>query len=106
MRIYDGDRRSDLARATLGQDAVRLAGVDLVLTGVTKRTRAKYADRAERYVALEAGHVAQNILLEATVLGLAAVPIGAFDDAAVRLVVGASNEELPLYVLPIGSPPP
>jgi SagB-type dehydrogenase family enzyme len=38
----------------------------------------------ERYVHLEGGHAAQNLLLEATAIGLGAVPIGAFDDARLR----------------------
>jgi SagB-type dehydrogenase family enzyme len=102
VRFGGGDRRDALARAALGQDAVRRAGVDLVLTGVVARTRAKYGARAERYVALEAGHAAQNVLLEVTALGLGAVPIGAFDDADVRRVLGAPAGETPLYVIAVG----
>lgn len=104
--VRDGDRRDELARAALDQDVVRQAGVDMVITAVTERTRAKYGARAERYATLEAGHAAQNVLLQAAALGLAAVPVGAFDDAAVRGVVGASAEELPLYVVPIGAKAP
>ena len=102
-RTTSEDRRDALARASLGQDAVRQASVSFVITAVVARTRAKYGDRAERYAYLEAGHAAQNLLLEATSLHLGAVPIGAFDDDAVRRVLGASMEETPLYVIPVGS---
>ena len=103
-RIDATDQRVVLSRATLGQDAVRLASADLVITAALSRTRAKYGDRAERFAHLEAGHAAQNVLLEATSLGLAAVPIGAFDDGDVRRAIGAPADELPLYVIAIGHP--
>ncbi len=97
------DRRAVLARAAHGQDAVRDAGIDLVLAGVPARTARKYGARAERYVLLEAGHVAQNVLLEAVALGLGAVPIGAFDDAEVARAVGLAEGEEALYVVAVGS---
>jgi SagB-type dehydrogenase family enzyme len=103
-RVDATDRRAALAQAALGQDAVREAPLDLVLTAAVRRTRAKYGDRAERYAAIEAGHAAQNVLLEATALGLGAVPIGAIDDDAARRAVGAGAAETPLYVLAIGHP--
>ena len=43
---------------------------------------------------LEAGHVAQNILLQATVLDLASVPVGGFDPAAVAELRGEDPEAL------------
>jgi SagB-type dehydrogenase family enzyme len=102
-RLNDVDRRATLARAALGQDAVRLAGADIVITAFTARTRAKYGDRAERYAHLEAGHAAQNVLLEAVALGLAAVPVGAFDDDAVRRAIDVLADETPLYILAVGN---
>ena len=56
----------------------------------------------ERYVHLEAGHVAQNVLLEATALGLAGVPVGAFSDAGIQQTLGLPSDHAPLYLLPIG----
>jgi SagB-type dehydrogenase family enzyme len=103
-RIDGADARAALARAGHGADPVRLAAADIVITAVVSRTRAKYGDRAERYAHLEAGHAAQNVLLEATALGLAAVPVGAFEDDAVRRVIGASGDEAPLYILAVGLP--
>ncbi len=103
-RVLDGDARPALARAAHDQESVREASVDLVLVGVEARTHAKYGDRAARYVAMEAGHAAQNVLLQAHALGLGAVPIGAFDDAALTAVLRLRPGEAPLYVLAIGHP--
>ncbi len=59
-----------------------------MIAAVYERTSGVYRGRAARYVTLEAGHAAQNILLQAVVLGLGTVPIGAFEDASVRGVLG------------------
>ncbi|MBM3696522.1 MAG: SagB/ThcOx family dehydrogenase, partial [Actinobacteria bacterium] len=72
--------------------------------GVVERTAERYGGRAERYVILEAGHAAQNILLQAVALGLGAVPVGAFDDGAVRRVLAMSASWTPLYIIPVGRP--
>ncbi len=53
---------------------------------------------------LEAGHAAQNLLLQAVSLGLAAVPIGAFHDDEVQRVLGLPNDHQPLYLIPVGHP--
>jgi SagB-type dehydrogenase family enzyme len=101
-RIASGDHRADLAQAALGQAPVRAAAVNLVFTGVIARSRPRYRDRAERYVFIEVGHAAQNALLQATALGLGAVPIAAFDDDALRRVLGVGAAETPLYILSVG----
>lgn len=100
----DGDRRDDLAQVSLGQASVGTAPLNLVVAAVPERTAEQYGGRAERYVALEAGHVAQNVALQAVSLGLGSVPIGAFtDDEAARLL-DLSDGEVVLYILPIGPP--
>lgn len=102
----DIDLRRTLSEAALGQESVADAPAVFVVCGVFARTEAKYGDRAERYVHLEAGHVGQSILLQAGALGLAGVPVGAFDDAAVREVLGLPADHAPLYLIPIGHPAP
>jgi nitroreductase len=54
-------------------------------------------------VALEAGHCAQNVLLEAVALGLGAVPIGSFSDEAVRRRLDLLDETTPYYLVPVGT---
>lgn len=104
VRVLTGDRRSGLRAAALGQPAVGEAPAVFVIAAVLARTSGKYGARARRYVNLEAGHAAQNLLLQAVALGLAAVPIGAFDDAAVRRVLELPTGEEPLYLIPVGHP--
>jgi SagB-type dehydrogenase family enzyme len=100
--VKEGDVRAGLATASLGQRSVADGAVDIVIAAVYERTTVKYGVRGERYVHMEAGHVAQNICLQATALNLGLVTIGAFDDAAVAKIVGISPDEAPLYVIPVG----
>ena len=104
-RLRSDDLRPALRRAALDQAAVGEAPVVLVITVVPERTAGRYGEeRAGRFVDLEAGHAAQNVLLQAVALGLAAVPIGAFDDAGVGSVLGLDTGEEPRYLLPVGRP--
>ena len=102
-RTADRDVRIRLRRAALDQDALAAPGI-VAIAGVEERTARKYGDRAWRYVVLEAGHAAQNVLLQATALGLCAVPIGAFDDEEVRASLGAPSKDQFLVLIPVGYP--
>jgi len=103
-RVSAVDKRAALARAALGQGSVSGAPLDFVITGVYARTSAKYGERSERYVVLEAGHAAQNIHLQAVALGLGSVPVGAYTDEAVSKVLDLPADEIPLYIIPVGHP--
>lgn len=98
------DLRQALWRAGLKQSAIRQAPVVFVITAVYARTEGKYGARAERYVELEAGHAAQNLLLQAVALGLGGVPIGAFHDDQVQSALSLPTDHAPLYLIPIGRP--
>jgi SagB-type dehydrogenase family enzyme len=99
------DARTALYEASLEQAAVRQAPAVFIVSAVYERTEAKYGPaRSPRYVHLEAGHAAQNLLLQAVTLGLGAVPIGAFDDTEVQRILGIPSDHEPLYLIPVGSP--
>jgi SagB-type dehydrogenase family enzyme len=97
-----GDLRPDLARATLDQEYIIAAPVDIVICALYHRTSHRYGTRGDRYVHIEVGHVGENIHLQAVALGLATVEVGAFDDEEVRKVLGVDEQIKPLYVMPVG----
>jgi SagB-type dehydrogenase family enzyme len=102
--VLDRDRRGGLWEAGLRQDALRQAAAIFVITGVYERTEGKYGESAERYVEMEAGHAAQNVLLQAVALNLGAVPVGAFHDDQVQAVLALPSDHRPLYLIPVGHP--
>jgi SagB-type dehydrogenase family enzyme len=96
------DLRPDLARATLDQEFIIEAPVDIVICALYHRTSCVYGRRGERYVHMEVGHVGENIHLQAVALGLATVEVGAFHDEDVRKVLGVEEQIKPLYIMPLG----
>jgi SagB-type dehydrogenase family enzyme len=102
--VRRGDLSPDLEAATWDQEIVKEAAATIVITGVFSRTTAMYGRRGNQYVLQESGHVAQNVFLQATALGIGTVVMGAFGEAAVRRVVRAGPDERPLYVQPLGVP--
>lgn len=101
-QVFKGDRRLELQKAALGQEAIGSAPAVFVIAAVYERTAAKYGRRAKRYVQMETGHVCQNVLLQATAQHLKGVPIGAFDDKSVANVLNLPRNERPLYLVPVG----
>jgi SagB-type dehydrogenase family enzyme len=105
LPLSDQDLSKQIAAAALNQNWVAAAPVIVLVTGDYSRTAKKYGERARRYVHLEAGHAAENILLEAQSLGLAAGIVGAFDDAELgRNVLRLPASLSPLLLLPLGHP--
>lgn len=94
--------RAALCQAALEQEPVCQAPAVFVISAVVERTAAKYDDRGERYVQLEAGHAAQNLLLQATALGLGAVPVGAFHDDEAKAALDLPMDHALLYLIPVG----
>ncbi len=99
-----GDMRQQLSRAALEQTSISRSAAVFVLSAVYERISSKYGERGIRYAHLEAGHAAQNLLLQAVALDLGTVLVGAFDDAKVKRVLSLSKEEVPLYLIPVGKP--
>lgn len=100
--LKSGELLPALSSAAGGQECVRDCAGCLIITAEVGRTAAKYGSRAERYVLIEVGHAAQNVLLQATALGLGAVPVGAFEQIRVKDLLG--NSETPFYLMPFGVP--
>ncbi|MFD3414021.1 thiopeptide-type bacteriocin biosynthesis protein [Streptomyces cyaneofuscatus] len=70
------------------------------------RLRERYGLRALRLGLLEAGHLAQSLLLTATALRLGTTPLGGFRDDLAHEIFGLDDLDQPLqYVLPVGRHP-
>ena len=102
VKVRDDDVRGELAKAALGQSWVKEGAIDIVIAAVYGRTTKKYGDRGVRYVHMEAGHAAQNIYLQAATLNLGMVTVGAFHDDWVKEIMSMPEDEIPLYVIPVG----
>ena len=100
--LEEKDLRGDLAGVALGQSSISEAALDIVICAVYERATFKYGERGRRYAEIEAGHIAQNIHLQAVALGLDSVPIGAFNDEGVKGILKLPADQVPLYIIPVG----
>ncbi|MCK4532553.1 SagB/ThcOx family dehydrogenase [bacterium] len=104
VKLKNIDLRSSLSKAALRQGCVSSAGVNIVITCVYDRICGRYKKRGIKYAYIEAGHIAQNIHLQAVCLGLSSVAVGAFSDEAVQKVLDLPNDHIPVYIIPVGYP--
>jgi len=100
--VRKGDRRKEVASASLWQMWMARAPVIFVITSEYERITRKYGKRGIRYAQIEVGHVGQNIFLQSGALGLRAGIVGAFHDDAVAKAIGAPTAHKPLLIMPVG----
>lgn len=75
----------------------------IALSARFARTQAKYGERGYRFALLEAGHIAQNLLLLATAMGIGALPVGGFWDDPFNHVLGIDGAgEAAIYGVLLG----
>ncbi len=93
----------DLRAKLSAQPSVKSAPIVLVIAGEYERGAEKYgAEKGPRVANLEAGHVAQNVLLQATALGLGAVPVAGIEPKDVQKAASLPAQQTPIYLMPIG----
>lgn len=111
--LYDQD--GSVGFRSVSTDVLRFARSFLSPAGIQKGTHGviaisgsftisnqKYGNRSMLYVPLEAGHSAQNILLEATRQGVATLEIGGFVDELVAQSIELSDDYKPLTLVAFG----
>ena len=104
QHTMEQDIRGELARATLTPDPVAGAACSIIIAGSSRKIANRVGNKSRVFVAMEAGHIAQNIQLQAVCMGLGSVPIGGLDPTAIRKICRMSRELEPLYVICVGHP--
>ena len=102
VKVLDGEQREALADAALNQQFITKAPLNIVITAIYERTTNRYGERGIRYVHMEAGHTAQNVYLQAVALNLGTVVVGAFNNNRVANILALPDNEVPLYIMPVG----
>ncbi|MGH2452859.1 MAG: nitroreductase family protein [Candidatus Methylomirabilales bacterium] len=97
--------RRRLVEAAWGQAWTGAAPVTLAVCADTRRSGRRYGERGvARYSVIDAAFASMLILLTAVDEGLGACFVGAFDDEAVREILGIPPHVLPVGLIPIGYP--
>jgi SagB-type dehydrogenase family enzyme len=100
--VKEKDVRESVAKASLSQMWMAPAPLNIVITAEYSRITAKYKERGIRYAMIEAGHIAQNLFLQAEALGLKAAIVGAFHDNELIEILKIPRTHEPLLIMPIG----
>ncbi|MGB2809035.1 MAG: DJ-1/PfpI family protein [Sedimentisphaerales bacterium] len=105
--VYNAEEHSLEQTSNLdvrGRLATTNAPCNILIAGSERVLAAKFRGETNKYMLLEAGHIAQNIQLQAVCLGLGSVPIGGFDARGVSRVCKLSRGVEPLLVISVGYP--
>ncbi len=103
--VRDPERKRQLARAAWDQWFIAQAPLVLVFVANPQRNQWRYGKRgAELYCLQDATIACSYAQLASVALGLGSCWIGAFDDDAVRKVLGIPQSMRPVAILPIGAP--
>ena len=100
--VVKSDLREVVARAALSQMWIARAPLSIVITAEFKRITVKYKKRGVIYAVIEAGHMGQNLFLQAEALGLKAGIVGAFYEKKLIEAIRIPPSHEPLLIMPIG----
>jgi SagB-type dehydrogenase family enzyme len=99
----DRDLAAKVADACRGQDWISHAAVVFVWTVIPYRTEWRYDMLSHKVIALDAGHVCQNLYLASGAVGAGACAVGAYTQQAMDALLGVDGkEEFSIYVAPVG----
>ncbi len=92
--------------ACFGQTFAGEAAATLFWTAIPYRMEWRYAAAAHKVIAIDAGHVCQNLYLACESIGAGTCAIGAYDQEAVDELIGVDGEdEFTIYIAPVGKQP-
>ncbi len=93
---------SSVAKMALGQGFAGKSAATFVWTTVTSRMEWRYGDAAYKVIALDAGHVCQNLYLACEAIGCGTCAIAAYDQEFSDALLGVDGEdEFTIYMAPV-----
>ena len=99
----DDELSQKLALATLGQTFVGSAPVTFVWTAIPYRMEWRYGAASYKVIALDAGHVGQNLYLACDAIGTGTCAIAAYNQNLMDALVEVDgDDEFTVYLAPVG----
>jgi protease I len=104
QQTSDQDIRGMLETEASVQEAVSGTGCCIVIAGDVRRLTSRFGNRARTYVAMEAGHIAQNIQLQAVCLDLGSTTTGVSNARDIGRLCGLARTLEPICMVFVGFP--
>jgi SagB-type dehydrogenase family enzyme len=104
VHVRDIEQMPDrLTAATRGQSFTGQAAVTFIWSVIPARTEWRYGEASYKVIALDAGHVCQNLYLACGAIGAGTCAIAAYDQGLVDELLGVDgNDEFCIYIAPVG----
>lgn len=103
FEFSEQDLREKISIAAMGQFFAGTAAVVFVWTAIPYRTEWRYSIAAHKVIAIDAGHVCQNLYLACEAIGAGTCAIAAYNQELMdRLIRVDGNEEFVIYLAPVG----
>ena len=94
---------AEAIRAAMRQPFAGKGSVTFIWTALPERTEWRYAEASVKVIALDAGHVCQNLYLACQAVGAGTCAIAAYDQEAADRLVGVDGiDEFVVYMAPLG----
>jgi SagB-type dehydrogenase family enzyme len=90
--VFFGECPDEIVASFSHNEAANMAQGLICISSVFSRNVTKYGSRGYRYILLEAGHVAQNILLAGSEIGINSIPVGGCSESAVEKYIGLGTQ--------------
>ena len=92
-----------ISRAALGQSFAGKSAVTFIWTTIPARMEWRYGMASYKVIAIDAGHVCQNLYLACEAIGAGTCAIAAYDQEFADNVLGIDgDEEFTIYMAPVG----
>lgn len=97
------DLAQNVAAACNGQSFIGTGAVTFIWTVIPYRTEWRYSIISPKIIAMDAGHICQNLYLACESIGAGTCAIGAYDQKVLDSILGVDGEEeFAIYVAPVG----
>ena len=97
------DLESRMSRAAHNQPFAGKSAVTFIWTALPERTEWRYSEASVKVIALDAGHVCQNLYLACEAADAGTCAIAAYDQELADSLIGVDGEnEFVLYMAPVG----
>lgn len=96
--------KEEITKAALGQSFIQTAPVVMVFIALKKESAKRYGQRGTDLYAIQDATIACTFaMLGAEAIGLSSTWVGAFNDEELMRILGCSQDEIPIAILPIGN---
>ena len=97
------DCQTELTKATLGQKFISTAPLTLVWTVIPYRMEWRYRAAAHRVIAMDVGHLCQNLYLACSAIDAGTCAIAAYHQEFIdQLLLVDGEDEFTIYLAPVG----